>query len=149
LLLSQYELRYGYTDNSVALCREVLAGTSDQHLRTLAYVELGLADVTRGDLAGARQNFASALALEPESPEAATGMGLLAFRDADFDGATGYLQRAVRISPNDLEYFLLALSLEKSGHRPDAMTAYRQAQLLSPDMRDMLQWSHLLLQNNK
>lgn len=149
LLLSQYELRYGHISESAALCREVLEGTADVHLRSLAYVELGLADVRRNDTSSAEQNFVKASNLEPGSSEAATGLGLLAIRNGDFDTAASYLNRAIKIGPTDLEYYLLALSLENTGHRSDALAAYQKAQLLSPDMRDMLQWSHLLLEKNR
>lgn len=145
LRFADYELRHGHVEDAAARCRKVLQVTQDTHLRMVALTDLGVSNTILNHSAEAKNNFESALQLDPHSSAAFIGLGLLAQRSGDPAGAIDYFQRSVQAEPNDLGYFLLAVALDKSGRSAEANAAYSAAQRNSPDMAAVIKLAHQLL----
>jgi protein O-mannosyl-transferase len=145
LRFAGYELMHGYTVDGAERCRKTLSMTDDPQLRAIAWTNIGVADLTLGHPAEAKQNFSSALNADPSSSGALIGMGLVAERDGDYSRAESYYTKAVGLEANDLGYFLLATALEKDGRHADANAAYAHAQSLTPDLTDVIHRAHQLL----
>ena len=145
LRFADYEIRHGHAQDAAIRCRRVLQRTQDQHLRTVAWTDLGVSNLALNHLQEAKANFDNALQTDPQSPGAFLGVGLLAMRSGDYNGAAQQFTSANRLDPSDLSYFLLAVALEKSGHQAEASAAYRQAQQTSQDMNEVIQLTRRLL----
>lgn len=145
LLFADFALRHGHAAEAAAECRKVLQRTQDRHLRTVAWTNLGVANLVLDNLAEAKENFATALQTNPNAAGPLLGMGLLALRAGDNDGAAELFTRAIRIEPIDLSYFLLGVALEKSGHAAEAKAAYIQAQQASPDVNEVIRLARQLV----
>ena len=104
-----------------------------------------MSNLALNNLAEAKADFANALQTDPQSSGAFLGIGLLAMRSGDYNGAAQQFSNANRLDPSDLSYFLLAIALEKSGHEAEASAAYRQAQQISPDMSEVIRLTRQLL----
>ena len=131
---ADYELRNEHIDGAIADARRVLQGTDNRAARETAYRDLGIAYTRLGKPDKAKDNYDHALQLDPTDPYALMGMGLLDYRDSDFAGAAEFFSRAVNVEPIDFHYLLLARSLEKSGRKAEANTAYKQARTISEDL---------------
>ncbi len=140
-----YELRKGHIEDAEARCQDVLRRTQNPHLRDIALTNLGVANLRLGDLNQAKLYFNDALQVEAKSPDALLGLGLIALRKSDLKSAIDYFSRSIDARPNDLAYFFLAVAYERGGHDAEARTAFDQAQRVSPDVKDMLEWAHELL----
>ncbi len=111
----------------------VLSLSADPSLRSTAFGNLGSVDRAAGDYVHARENYDSALRLQPDNRLALSGMGLIAQKDGDLVHAIDYYSQAVKAEPSDSDYLLLAQALEKAGRTGEAQAAYAQAQKISPD----------------
>ena len=145
LRFAGYEMRFGHSDDAAARCRKVLETTQDPHMRAIAWTDLGVANMTLNKLPEAKDAFEQALQADPATPGAILGMGIMAERRGDFEGAVASFNRALKMEPNDLGYFLLATALEKSGRKAEASDAFAQAQRLSPNLKEVVQRAHELL----
>jgi hypothetical protein len=145
LRFAGYELLHGYTEDAADRCRKTLNMTSDPKLRSIAWTDIGVADLTLNHLADAKETFSNALREDPHSSGALIGMGLVAERGNDYAGAEGYYKKAVGIERSDLGYFLLATALEKDGRHAEASAAYAQAQSMTPDLTEVIHRAHQLL----
>jgi tetratricopeptide (TPR) repeat protein len=64
-------------------------------------------------------------------------MGKLRFRQKDYPGTVGILQRRIALDPNsDEAYYFMGLSFNEMKQLPDAAAALRQATLLAPTKAD-------------
>jgi protein O-mannosyl-transferase len=144
---ADYELRHGHTDGAIKDARRVLQGTNDPNARELAFRDLGIANTKLGKTSEARENYSQALQLDPHDPFALLGMGLLAYRDADFPTAADFFSRAVSVEPTDFHYLLLATALKQSGRQAESSTAYEQAQRVSSDWAKAQDKAHWFLSN--
>jgi protein O-mannosyl-transferase len=145
LRFADYEIRHGYSEDAAARCRKVLQLTQDSHLRSIAWTDLGIANVTLDNLSEAASNFDSALQVDPKNAAPLIGMGIVAERNGAFEFAVDYFSRAVQIRPSDLGFYFLGTALAKSGRQEEANAAYSEAQRASPDMNEALKLAHLLL----
>lgn len=94
---------------------------------------LGNADRALGDLAGARQAFARAIALDPGYAEAHNNLGLL-LQDTDAAAAEQHFRAALAAEPNYGDAaFNLAVLLWRSGQRNAALDAWRKLLAGAPD----------------
>ncbi len=111
----------------------VLSLSADPSLRSNAFGNLGSVDRAAGDYVHARENYDSALRLQPDNKLALIGLGLIAQKNGDLAHAIDYYSQAVNAEPSDSEYLLLAQALAKAGRTGEAQAAYAQAQKISPD----------------
>ena len=133
---ADYELRHDHRVDAMAHAQRVLRGTKDPTACEMAYRDLGIAYTQLAQPDEARANYEQALALDPRDPYSLMGMGLLAYREADFKTAVDYFSRTVAVDPSDFDYLLLANALRKSGREADANAASAEAQRASKDWTD-------------
>jgi len=130
---ADYELRHEHVAGAIADAHRVLQGTNNRNAREMAFRDLGIANTKLGKTSEARDNFNQALQIDPQDPYALLGMGLLAYRDANYATAADFFSRAVTVDPIDFHYLLLATALQHCGRQADSNAAYTQAQRVSSD----------------
>lgn len=135
LNVAAYEQQHGKLLESIQLYQNVLRMTPDAKLRATTFSNLGSAYRNLRDYARAKQNYEAAVKLEPDTPHAWIGLGLLAQKNGDLNRAIEDYSRAMSIQPTDAGYLLLAQALEKAGRTQEAKAAYETAQRLSPDLK--------------
>ncbi len=144
---ADYELRHGHTDGAIADAQRVVQGTKDRIAREMAYRDLGIANTQLGKKPEAKEAYTQALQLDPNDPYALMGLGLLAYREADFSTAVEFFSRNAKAAPSDFDYLLLATALQKSGRQADASAAYEQAERASKDWTQAQQKAQWFLTN--
>ena len=145
LRFADYEIRNGHADDAAVRCRKVLQSTHDPHLLIVAWTDLGIANVTLGNYSEAKDNFESALKIDPQDGSTLMGLGLLSERSGELDEAIDYYSRSVHIQPSDVGLFLLGTALEKSGRQAEANAAYAEAERASADLPATIRLVHQLL----
>ena len=144
---ADYELRHSHLAGAVEDAQHVIDGTNDPTARELAFRDLGIANTQLGHPAEAKQNYESALKLDPRDPYALMGMGLLAYRDGDFTTSADFFSRTVAVDPNDFDYLLLASALKQAGRPVEAKAALEQAQRVSHDLTQAQEKARWFLAN--
>lgn len=145
LRFADYEMRHGHVQDGAARCRRVLGETDDPKIRVVAWIDLGVADLRLNDLSAARSDFEHAVKTDPRDPGAIVGLGLVAERNGELEQAEAFYLQSIDLQQDDLAYFLLATTLEKTGRRAEAEQAYAKAQQLTPNPPELLQKVHELL----
>ena len=125
-------------DNREAIDRynTVLRRAIEPSIRAAAFANLGSIYRGVGDYPRARENYDSALRINPDLPIALVGSGLLAQKGWDYSLAAAQYAHAMRAEPTSVGYLLLAKALQQSGHSAEAMQALQQAQRLSSNLQD-------------
>lgn len=96
----------------------------DEALQTTALVRRGRAYLDRGDFESAGLDFATALALNPDSPAALAGAGRAALAAGDPEQAITHLEQALRLDPGaSLLYQPLGLAYREMGDSERARSA--------------------------
>ncbi len=103
-------------------------------VKARAYNNLAYAYKDSGDLADARTNLQTAVAVDPEFVGAWISLGLVAQRMGDLPLAINSYSRAMQIHPSDFGYLLLAGALEASGDHTQAVSVRQKAALLSSNL---------------
>jgi tetratricopeptide (TPR) repeat protein len=116
-------------------------------LRATAYANSGYADLSLKRYDNARQDFVSALRMQPTNSAAYRGLGLLAQRAGDIAEATKDYQRSVELRPSPVGYLLLAQALELNHQDEAAHAAVSQAASMTQDFNDDLAVMKKLLAN--
>jgi tetratricopeptide (TPR) repeat protein len=124
----------GEPDKAILQYQSVLRMAGDGGIRTTAYANLGSIYRQRGEYRLAKENFDSALQLNPKLPIALVGEGLLAQKGWDFSRASEQYARAISVEPTSIGYLLLARALEQCGRSAEAKTAYAAAQRISTNI---------------
>ena len=125
----------GEIDKAIEQYQNVLRLSIDNAVRATAFANLGSIYRTQGKYPQARQNYDSALQVNPDLPAALVGNGLLAQKGWDFANAARQYAHAMSIEPTSVGYLLLAKALEQSGRSAEAKDAYAAAQGLSSNIR--------------
>jgi len=125
----------GEMDKAIEQYQNVLRLSIDNAVRATAFANLGSIYRTQGKYPQARQNYDSALQVNPDLPAALVGNGLLAQKGWDFANAARQYAHAMSIEPTSVGYLLLAKALEQSGRSAEARNAYAAAQGLSSNIR--------------
>lgn len=143
--LSSYELEHGDIESAKAQCLETLRSTTDPHVLTVAFNNLGVAALMQGDIVTAKTRFKEALHIDPKFASGVIGLGLVTYREGNVNAAISYFSQAVSIEPNNpFSHFFLAVAYEKSGREAEAHSAYAAAAKGS-DMKSMSNWANQLL----
>lgn len=122
--------QHRYAD-AVTLYREVLA-RDDTYAS--AWLNLGLAQLELNDVPAAREAFARALELEPESVKAHRFLGRAYVLEQEFDQGIPLLQAAVDMRPDDPFIRLeLARALHDAGRTEAARLELKKGLALNPD----------------
>lgn len=114
----------------------VLRRAIEPSIRATAFANLGSIYRGLGDYPRAKENYDSALRINPDLPIALVGSGLLAQKGWDYSLAATQYAHAMRVEPTSVGYLLLAKALEQSGHSAEATQAFEQAQRLSSNLQD-------------
>ena len=86
-----------------------------------------------GDPAAARTLYEAVIDRAPETPEALHRLGILAYQDGDASAALGFLDRTVRLRPDDCEPWRhRGAALMALGRIDEAAQSFRQALILEP-----------------
>ena len=98
-----------------------------------AWVALGVAQGSFGEIDVAIQSFREALARHPQDPFAHKNLGAALSQSGQLDEACDHLKAAVVLLPSDAQAWLnLAMNLEQSGVTAEAETAYQRVIVLDP-----------------
>jgi protein O-mannosyl-transferase len=98
-----------------------------------AQSNLGLARLADGDTAGARQNFITAIHLDPNLAEPKTNLGNVLVTEDRVEEAIELLREVVRVTPNDPDaHNNLGIALARVGRVDEATAEYHTAIELKP-----------------
>jgi protein O-mannosyl-transferase len=114
----------------------VLRRAVEPSIRATAFANLGSIYRGLGDYQRAKENYDSALQINPDLPIALVGSGLLAQKGWDYSLAAAQYAQAMRVEPTSVGYLLLAKALQQSGRSAEAAQAFAQAQRLSDNLQD-------------
>lgn len=126
-------------------CEAAILLTSDPGLLAHTYANLGAAQRALGADIPARDHFLHAVRLNPNQFNAWYGLGLLAERRGDFQEAIADLTRSLEIRPTVETYVALGRVLTRTGHVPEALSAYQQALSIDPGSAEAQQGADALL----
>jgi tetratricopeptide (TPR) repeat protein len=100
---------------------------------TRAWMNAGLAHMSRGDLISARRYYERARDIAPGYAFVHMNLSVLEANEGHPDKALSEAEEAVRLRPDlSLTHFYLGEALQKMGRRSEAAAAYRQALQLDP-----------------
>jgi tetratricopeptide (TPR) repeat protein len=85
-----------------------------------------------GDLEAAKKGYGEVLMQSPKFFEALHLMGVLSCQIKDFSAAVGYIDKAIKLSPNPVFYFSKGVAHQELGQTGLAEIAYLQALKLRP-----------------
>jgi tetratricopeptide (TPR) repeat protein len=88
---------------------------------------------SQGEIQAARAQIETSVAKRPGNAAAQLLAGRIARAERDFDGALGYLDRAIALSPQREVFFEKARTLDQAGLRPQAQQAWRAILDAVPD----------------
>ncbi len=125
----------GNSKEAIERYENVLRLAAEPNLRATAFANLGSIYRGLGDYKNAKENFESALHLNPDLPIALVGTGLLAQRGWNYSLAAKQFAHAMNVEPTSVGYLLLAKALERDGRAEEAKQAYAQAQRLSSNLQ--------------
>jgi tetratricopeptide (TPR) repeat protein len=128
-----YEQAHDHVREAIEQYRRALDDSPDSGTRAVALNLLGSASALTGDTRQAKVSYAYALRENPDDSAALIGSGLLAEQEGDWTSAIAQLSHAVKVSPTDLGYLLLAQALRRAGRAAEADDAYTHAQQISRD----------------
>jgi len=133
--IGYYEQGHGNLDAAMAEYRKVVAITPKEKAVIAAEAEnnTGYGYLKLRDLANAKTAFQAAVNFNPQHGRAWIGLGVVAQKSGDVDGAIQDYSRSVEADPTDLGYLLLAQALTVRGETAKAAKATNQARLISPD----------------
>jgi len=80
----------------------------------------------------ARKSYEAAISINPALPEAWNNLGVLDFGERDYDSAARHFAESVSLTPDDVRYYNLALSLGKLGKTAEAQAAFRKCLNINP-----------------
>lgn len=139
------EQRHGHLREAVEQYNRLVVTTRDPRYRATAFSDLGYAYRDLGDLPRAKQSFEAAVSLRPRTLRAWLGLGLVAQKTGDPQGAVAAYVQALSIQRWNLGYFLLARALEQSGRMDEAKAAMQEAQRLSDNIEQLKKTVDILL----
>ncbi len=99
-----------------------------------AIVNLANIHYARDELIEAQALYERAIGLDPDCFEAHFNLGNILHDLGRFEGALGCYRNAVALNPAYADaHFYLAVTLEKTGHSPEAKTYWKKYQELAPE----------------
>jgi len=134
LKIGLYEQRAGHLKGAIEQYEWAMGKTSDPHLRSVAWSQIGAANAQLANYDQAQESFKNALQLNPNDSGALLGSALLAERRGAFDEAAAQLNHALKVEPSDVVYLLLADALRHAGRLQEAEQAEDVARKISSDL---------------
>ncbi len=121
---------------AIELYGNVIRRATEPSIRATAFANLASIYRGLGDYRRARENYDSALQINPDLPIALVGSGLLAQKGWDYSLAATQYAHAMRVEPTSVGYLLLAKALQQGGRSAEAAQAYAEAQRLSGNLQE-------------
>jgi Flp pilus assembly protein TadD len=128
----------GDSDTAIAEFREAIKlAPKNPEIRNT----LGNALRTKGDIAGARIEFAEGARLQKlksnnQAATFATNTGIQRMKDGDVDGAIEMFEKAIGLDPEYAPaHYQFGMALQKKGKRVEAQNAFNRARSLDPRLR--------------
>jgi len=118
--------------------------TSDRGLLASTYANMGTTYLDLGDDEKARQSYDRALQLNPNQPNAWFGLGFMAEKQGNLDGAIFHYSRSLELAPTAAGYLRLGNALQLANRREEALASYQAALKLSPGLQKAKQAIDLL-----
>lgn len=143
--LGIYDQRHGHVPEAIEEFQAVLRLSSDEAMNADALSNLGSAYQQLHDYVRARESFASALRIDANKPAALVGMGLLAQKSGDLEGAIAQYSHAMSVAPTAVGYVLLGRALEQAGRGGEAKAAIDKARQFTNDLDQTQQTADELL----
>ena len=134
--LGIYEERHRYAQDAIAEFETTLRLTTDPKLKGDACANLGVAYRQLHDFDRAKDNFTTALHLNPDQVVALVNLGLLAQKKGDYREAIIRYTHAMSIEPTAVGYLLLAKAEEQSGHAAEAQADIMRAKQITTDLAE-------------
>ncbi len=105
------------------------------HDRVASYVNRGIIQMIRGDVASADSDFNAALALDPSEPDAWLNKAILNARHGTTAAALPFAEKALQLKTRRpaLAYFVRAMAYEDSGNIRAAYNDLQRARQLEPN----------------
>lgn len=124
----------GDAKEAIVRYNNVLRLAAEPSIRATAFANLGSIYRELHDYTSSRDNYVSALKLNPDLPIALVGTGLLAQKGWDYSRAAEQYAHAMRVAPTSVGYLLLAKALEQGDHPTEAKYAIEKAQRISRNL---------------
>lgn len=121
----------GDAKEAIVRYKNVLRFAAEPSIRATTFANLGSVYRELHDYPSSRENYESALELDPDLPIALVGTGLLAQKGWDYSRAAEQYAHAMRVAPTSVGYLLLAKALEQGGRSSEAKDALEKARSLS------------------
>ncbi|MGD0820762.1 MAG: tetratricopeptide repeat protein [Desulfomonilia bacterium] len=129
LLIAVAWVQVGFWKNSETICRHTIAVTKNNYM---AYTNLGLVLIKKGQLDEAIKEFHQALRIRPTS-EAYNGIGMSYIMKKEDKAAVEYLSKGVQIDPNNMNiHNNLGLLLASMGRTDEAIEQFQELLRLNP-----------------
>jgi tetratricopeptide (TPR) repeat protein len=97
----------------------------------MAYNNLGVLEIEKGELDAAVANYEHSLALHPDYPEAHYNLASALLQKGEFDRALSECERALQLQPNDPDALIVLGNVYMAKHEVDlAIRAYERALVL-------------------
>jgi tetratricopeptide (TPR) repeat protein len=126
--------RMGDLQSAIAHYQAALRTSTETLLRSTALSNLGSTYRLAGNYDAARENYTAVLRSDPQNVVSLIGLGLIAQKNGDFNGASSYYSRAAAAEPWAVNYLLLAQALHKAGRNSEAAAAFEQAKRIAPSL---------------
>jgi tetratricopeptide (TPR) repeat protein len=136
--LAEYELQAGHPREALEECEAVLRDSGEPAsyapaIRGAAAGEMGQAYLQIRNYESAAASFQNALRLNPDDAVALMGQAILAMHQGQNAAAVTLLQRAVQVTPGDVNVLLLAQALRRAGRVAEADAVFAQVRKVSAD----------------
>ena len=133
---------YDYKDRPADSRRILRAAVEAEPSSAQLHVEFGMFLAGQGDFAQAKEEFASALRLQPQNVTALNGRGAISLRAGDTQSATRDFEQCIQLAPDfDRPYLNMAAVLFNSGHLQqahDLLASYLQKHPDNQEVKDVL-----------
>ncbi|MFI5395216.1 MAG: tetratricopeptide repeat protein [Candidatus Binatia bacterium] len=134
--LGDVYLRAGRSDDAIEQYRMALVSRPDRASYVVlpkVLINLGMAQLARGDFSAAEDAFAQAHQLQPGLLHPLFGLGIADLGLGRATAAVGWLEQAYAIDPADPDItFNLALGYDRSGRASDAAAMYQHYLAIAP-----------------
>ena len=144
--LGTYFQTHNQMREAVTEYKAAISLTSDPGLLAETYADLGAAQRVLGEDDAARKDFQQSLRLNPSQFNAWLGLGVLARQQGNPEESISDLSRSVELHPTPQGYLELGRTLAQAGRTPEALNAYQQALILSPQFAEAQQAADALRQ---
>ncbi len=147
MYMGVYDQQRGKLQEAIEQYHKALNATTDinPNTRAQALANMGHAYLDLGNIAKARESLQESVGLNSHKMEVWIDLGLAKQRSGDLAGAIEAYSEGTKIKPTDVGYLLLAHALEQSGRQTEAVTATRQAKVLSRNFPEAQQVAERLV----